>query len=179
MTIVVEDGTGLPNAESYGSVDDFKSHWQKFGNPDEATDATEAEIEEALRESAQYLEITYNQSFRGCSLTLVQAFHFPIKSTAETGQRYDSNGRLGDPFPIRYLHPAQFEIGLRILQSVDIFTPDQVGGVGKIIKIKEKVAPIAEEIEYSADGLDLVTIFSKVDQILRPILISQQGSVIR
>lgn len=74
MTFIVEDGTGLPDANSYASVADADEHYTARGDA-EWLAATEAEKEYALIKATDYLDAVY--VFRSVPLTETQSLECP------------------------------------------------------------------------------------------------------
>ncbi len=65
MSLVVESGAGLSDAESYVSVADATTYHAKHGDPSDWTDATEADQEEGLRLATEYIDHTYAYAWLG------------------------------------------------------------------------------------------------------------------
>lgn len=76
MALVVEDGTGKADAESYGSVADADTYHAKFGNLGWA-DFTTEEKESSLRRATQYIDATYGRRYPGYQLNQTQALLWP------------------------------------------------------------------------------------------------------
>lgn len=76
MAIVVEDGTGLANAEAYISVADADAYFLARGNAAWAALLTDAK-EAALRLGADYMEGAYGQRWKGCRVSQTQALSWP------------------------------------------------------------------------------------------------------
>ena len=74
MSIVVEDGTGLPNAEAYISTADADAYFLSRGNAAwAALDPTAKEA--ALRNGCDYMEAAYQ--WKGSRMTPTQALSWP------------------------------------------------------------------------------------------------------
>lgn len=63
MALIVEDGTGLPDAESYVSVANCSTYCVKHGLTFDT--AVTADAESALRRATEFLDYTYRQRFPG------------------------------------------------------------------------------------------------------------------
>ena len=80
MTLVVEDGTGVPGADSYAALagaDAYfaaRAHLALAATWDAATDANK---EGALREASAYLDATYGPHYRGTRRGYVQGLEWP------------------------------------------------------------------------------------------------------
>lgn len=101
MALVVEDGTGLANAESYVSVADADAYHVDFGNTAWAS-STEPAKEAALRRATQYLDSRYR--YRGEPLTDTQALAWPRTI----------NDAISD-WPVKRLADACCELAVRAL----------------------------------------------------------------
>jgi len=83
MTIIVEDGTGLDNAESLISVDYFTTHHTNRGNTNVSLLSTQ-ESEEALRRASDYFLQTYRDMWQGYLLNTEQALDWPRQDVIVT-----------------------------------------------------------------------------------------------
>lgn len=144
MSLIVEDGTGLADAESYVSAATAGAYHDGMGNS--AWDAaTEAAKESALRRATQYIDSQYR--FRGDPLTTTQALAFP---------RDD-----GATWPIKRLSDACCELALRALTG-SLFA-DQSGGE----VLSESIGPVS--VTYAPSGLGQQTRYAAVDALLAPL----------
>ena len=87
MSLIVEDGTGLANAESYASVAEADTYHTARGNTGwEAVDDKEA----ALRKATDYMLQTYSMRWVGDRATNTQALDWPrtdaTRKNVTTGQ---------------------------------------------------------------------------------------------
>jgi len=119
MPLVVEDGTGLSDAEAYVSVADADAYHAQFGNANWAA-ATLASKESALRRAAQYIDTQYR--FRGDPLNDTQALAWP---------------RSTRPWPVRAVISASCELALPALDG-----PLYLDQAGPAI-VSETVGPIS------------------------------------
>jgi hypothetical protein len=76
MTIIVEDGTGLADAESYISVGDANTYHAARGNTDWAA-LSDADKESALRRATDYMLQAYRSRWSGQRATSTQALDWP------------------------------------------------------------------------------------------------------
>jgi len=74
MTLVVEDGTGLSNAESYASVAFAAAYHASRGNST-WDDVDDPEV--ALRKATDYMEATYRLKWKGYKKVVTQALSWP------------------------------------------------------------------------------------------------------
>ena len=167
MALVVEDGTGLSNADSYLSVADADTYHTAHGNPAAWSSASDADKEEALRLATQYIDVVYGRRFSGTKLAATQALRWPRNGV------YDDEGQLldNDSIPVR-VEQATAELALRQL-GADLL-PDEAEP-GDIKKEKVKVGSIVEETEY-VGGKSQTARFSKVELLLAD-LIGSSGNI--
>ena len=148
MAFVVEDGTGLTNANAYVGLEDFLTYWLER-NKDYTDEEPEA-LQAAILSATDYVEIRYGDRFKGIRNSVEQALSWPRKSV------YDRDGALiaDDEVPVR-LKKAIYEYAKRALTTE--LLPDPAVS-SNIVKTSVTVGPIKEETQYS-DG---------VQQTLRP-----------
>lgn len=150
MTLIVEDGTGLPNAEAYISVADADAYHSAMGNA-EWTGADAAK-EAALRRATQYLDSHYK--FRMQQLTTDQRLAWPRETLVVGNKQYE--------WPVREVREACAELALRALTGT-LFVDQADRAV-----TSETVGPIS--VSYSASRLAGQTRFIVVDQLLAPLM---------
>lgn len=135
MTLVVEDGTGMIDAEAYVSVADADARHSALGNT--AWTGTEAVKEAAIRRATQFMEQRYRSNWRGTKLTREQALSWPRYGAVVDGWCLVSN-EVPDT-----IANACADLALKAL--AEDLNPDLERAV-----IREKVGPL--ETEYSAFG---------------------------
>lgn len=127
MALIVEDGTGRTDAETYISVNVFKTFCLKRGYDVDAYDLDVMEI--ALRKAADYINTQFR--YKGFRLTGDQAMEFPRNSL------YDWSGLLVTGVPMRVKN-ACCELAFKALTQP--LYQDQNRG-GKVVS--ESVGPIS------------------------------------
>jgi hypothetical protein len=148
--MVVEDGTGLPNADSYASVAAADAYFLARGNATWAAALT-ADKESALVRATQSLD--GRCSWRGVRLTSAQGLRWP------RALAIDDDGYSLDGVPLR-LRYATIEAAVVELGKPGALTTALARG-GQIRR--EKVGEI--EIEYSG-GAPVKTAYPAVDGYL-------------
>lgn len=141
MAFVPEDGTGLPDANSYISVEWADEYFIDRGNA-KWTDLDEDKKEIALVEATDYINLKYGTNFRGSLATEDQALLFP--------RLYVGNSALQMPVTLKR---ATAEYALRA--SVSPLAPDfQFDASGRLwTKKREEVGPIVEETSYGSQSV--------------------------
>lgn len=134
MPLIVEDGTGLANAESYLSVADLKSYADARGRS--YAGKADTALENALRIATNYVDTKWR--YKGDRATALQALEFPRTSLI------DWSGYSITGIPGR-LKNATAELALKSL--TDDINADQDRG-GKVVS--ESVGSVS--ISYAADA---------------------------
>lgn len=157
MALVVEDGTGLSNAESYLSVTDANTYFTNLGTT--AWTGTDAVKEAVLRKATQYLDATY--SWAGTIASTTQALNWPREGVE------DSQGRDLDNTVPRAIENATAELALAALSGdlVEITNNSNYA-------IREKVGDI--EVEYRS-GAPIDRQYRYVDRLLNGLYTSTSG----
>lgn len=151
MTIIVEDGAGKADAETYVSVVVADAYHTAMGNT--AWTGADAAKEIALRRATQYLDNRY--TYRGTRLTSTQALEWP-RVGYELGWRVEA-------WPVPNLRDACCEAALRALTdplqtdvAADQVTEETVGPI--TVKYAAKSGqtryPVVDSLlaRYSAGG---------------------------
>ncbi|MFP4153955.1 MAG: DnaT-like ssDNA-binding protein [Alkalispirochaeta sp.] len=150
--MVVEDGTGLPDADSYSSLADADAYHVVVGNTawaDAASDAREA----ALVAATRWIESKYRTRWIGFKATQDQGLSWP-RWDAVDPDGYELAG-----VPRRVAH-ATAEVALLVITGEELSPPQERGGRVK----REKVGPI--ETEY-AEGAPAGTAYPAISGLLR------------
>lgn len=150
MALVVEDGTGKADAESYASVADVKTYAAAralaySGKADE-------DIEAALRQATVYVDSRWR--FKGHRSTAAQALEFPRTDLV------DWSGFTITGLPAR-VKQATLSLALKVL-SGDSLYEDQSRG-GKIVS--ESVAGISVTYE---SGAPVGKMYAEAENLLKP-----------
>lgn len=155
MSLIVEDGTGLEDAESYVSVADADAYHSAFGNTDWAALTTPLK-EQALRKATQYLDARY--TFRGDKTNIVQALSFPRFA----GYGYYNEETIALQWRPRPLYQACCILALTA-SAEDLF----VDGLDQAVK-REQVGPL--EVEYFQSSNRGQKNYVEVTSILKTLL---------
>lgn len=160
MTIITEDGTGLPTAETLASVAECDAYHLKRGNTAWATYST-PQKEWALRRANDHLRQKYRLRWKGHKLLAEQGCEWPRASVVVEGFYVESTSV---PATVKN---AAAELALRSITSSTGLNPDQSRRVKR-----EKVGPLETEyVEHSSPEVRLTA----VDDLLSPYL-SRTGS---
>ena len=164
MSLIVEDGTGRADAESYASVSVADAYHTARGNTAWAALATTALKEAALRKATDYLGQTYGLRWKGYRMTTTQALDWPRELVCRPGF-YGEAYYASDAVPT-ILAQATCELALRASAG------DLLDDGGQEV-IREKVGAI--ETEYQPASRFGPT-YPAVDRLLAP-LVSAHGVI--
>lgn len=166
MSIVVEDGTGKSDAETYASVTAYRAYLTLRGLTDTDTDT---QVEQRLRASSDYMAGFYGPQWKGTRYIFSQALDWPRYNVTLTDL---PGGYGGYPYIVApNTIPADIvtaQIMLTIRVKTDILAPDV-----EQTPIKEKLDVI--EVEYEK-GSTSVTIYRDIDMKLYRYLNSDEGA---
>lgn len=161
MPLVVEDGSGLPNADAYVSLEECDDYHSAMGNAAWVADPDDGENtaarEAAIRRATVFLDSRFGRRFRGRRARGNQKLLWPRTGAFdEDGYELD-----GIPDPVRY---AVCEAALRAFSGTDLL-PDLERG-GQVVQ--ETIGPISTTY---ATGAPAGTRFSIIEGLLAPCLV--------
>lgn len=162
MAFIVEDGTGLTNANAYVSLAAYKAYWLDR-NVDE-DDVEDEELQAAIIKATMYVDTAFK--FRGQRFSSTQALQFP------RAYLYDDLGNLIEGVPAK-LKNAIAEYAKRA-RTVDLWNVPEVDSVGLLTSKREKVGPIETEFQYQAGSAQSFKPYPQADAWLRD-LVQQRG----
>lgn len=162
MAFTPEDGTGLPNSNSYADVAYADTYFLDRGNDAWAALSTD-DKQVALIQATDYINIRYGEKFKGVIASETQALLWPRLYVGSSAlQMPDSLLRSTAEYAIR--------------ASVAPLAPDApVDATGRLwIKKREEVGPIVEETTYDSNSAsDLYTFrpYPIPDALIKPLLV--------
>jgi len=171
MALIVEDGTGKSDAESYLSEADADTYHTAHGNPTAWSGATSAAKEEALRMGTQYLDVVYGQRWLGSRSNTDQALAWPRSDVVD----YDGLLIASNTIP-QDLKDATAEAAIRHISETNGLLPD-VSEPGDIASETDKVGPISTSRTY-VGGRSQLKQFSLIDGLIAG-LVAGAGRIIR
>lgn len=158
MTMIVEDGSVVPNANSYQTEAAFLSYWADRNVT--VTNST-AEIEAALIISTQYVD--QKNRFRGSIVDSTQSLSWPRKNAKDC-----ENVLIASDSIPNELKNAINEYAFRQLSS-PISTDPSNGG--EINYKREKLGPMEEETHYTENTSTSINRYPLADNYLRCLII--------
>lgn len=149
MALVVEDGSGLADAEAYISAEDADAYFLARGNTTWAALTDEAK-EAALRDGSDYMLAVYGPRWKGSRVSATQALDWPRDGVVANGFE------VGDDVVPTAVARANAELAVRASAG------PLLGDQGAAVK-QEVVGPIS--VTYQ-DGARQVTRYASVDGML-------------
>lgn len=175
MAIVVEDGTGIENAESYISVadaDDYVSKWHGTvtdwtGLDEDWTGLGEAGKERALRMGTRYID---SFEFLGLRAFTAQALSWPRVAVGPIDGQYYTANVVPDA-----IASATVEAALKVAKGEDLFPVHQGGAIQSE---SSGVGPLSESVTYFSAKRPEKT-FEAVQKLLHPFLVGSRRTLVR
>lgn len=163
MPLIVEDGSGLANAESYVSVSDCAAYAAARGLTFPAS--PEATAEQALRRATTWLDGRYRSRFPGSRTNgRGQALEWPRSGAYDA----ESNEIASSEVPVEIVN-ATIEAAVREMAAPGSLSPDVIPG-----KVKKRVrVEGAVEVEYavgSGSAYEQRPVVAVIDGILASLL---------
>lgn len=169
MAFVPEDGTGLPNANSYASVAAFAAYWIERGK--DLSQYLQEQKESALVQGTDHIEIFFGPKLYGFKASSEQALEFPRVCL------YDVFGTpiTGVPAKVTY---ALFEYAHLILTTKKPLAPNpEVDASGlQVSATFKKVGPLEKRVTFTSDKRVTLPPYPKADAYLKEFLSSSGGS---
>ncbi|WP_019170672.1 DnaT-like ssDNA-binding protein [Pseudaminobacter salicylatoxidans] len=167
MALIVEDGSGKPDAESYVGVSEFRDYCDRIGY--DLAGKQDAEIEQALRRGTRWLDSTYGQRFIGSVARVDQALEWPRSGAVWRGSELPS-----DTIP-RQVQNAACEAAWREAATPGSLSPDYVAA--ERVK-QEQVGDLSVTYMDTAGGAaDVAPVVSVIDGMLAGLVAAKAGNV--
>lgn len=160
MALVVEDGTGLANAESYITVAAAATHHANLGNVAWAALASDTIREQLLRQATAYMGQAYRTRWLGYRKSTAQALDWPRVTVV-----IDEYTWISSEIVPTDIANACADLALRAATSG--LNPDLTRGV-----VRKKVGPL--ETEYDPNSPQSVR-FRAIDMALAPYLMGSSA----
>jgi hypothetical protein len=181
MAIVVEDGTGLANSNSYASVDDFTTFTTDRGETTIA-EADEDQKEIALIKAADYMEQKYRLLWKGSRAQSDQRMSWPRRGV-DVPDFFDPFFRDLSNIPLSFQdtlfipeNEVPYEVQVaQLLIAKETFSADQSSGVlqgalGRVTK-REKLGVLEVEYFNAEDGsARQTTVYWDAQKTIEPFL---------
>lgn len=162
-TFIVEDGTGLEDANAYADEAYADAYHENYGAPSEWTASTSDEKKAAIREATRFLDASFSSRWRGARANKLQALDHPRIRVVDTdGWARDSNVVFVE------VKSATAILALKVRQGVSLLPDVEASDVG-ISSESVSVGPISESKTYAGTKRTYKR-FSMVEATLRPII---------
>lgn len=168
--VIVEDGTGCVDAESYISVADATAYHAARGNAAWAALVSDTVREQLLRKATEYIEQIYRDQWAGYRMTAQQALSWP-RYAVPIKDAPGGYASLPSYYPDKTV-PAQVAqacAALALKASSGELAPDLERAV-----VREKIGPI--ETEYDRQSPQNRR-YIAIERMLAPFLKSGGGSI--
>lgn len=174
VTLVVEDGSGLENANTYISLEDADTYFDNRNNQvwSAFEDATKSQ---ALFDAAIALDALYFDRYLSHRIfNNDQALEWPRQTFWALNYRRYDQGTIPKP-----LKDAQCEIALKALQGLEIY-PEERTDI-HVTSESVKVGEISTSKSYKRPAGDVAKFedWRKIELILKPIIKPRSGKQIR
>lgn len=168
MALVVEDGTGRADADSYATLEAALARHTALGNAAWAAIASDALREQALRRATEYMVGTYRLRWSGVRKSTTQALDWPRDAVPLPDSPGSYHGDR-DYFPSNQVPQEVVNacIDLALKAATSTLAPD----LGRAVR-RRKVGPIDTEYE---PGASQVTQYRAIDLALAPFLRNASG----
>lgn len=177
MALIVEDGTGKSDAESYESVANGDIYWANRSSDPlflSWDGAGEPGKEEALRVSTQEVDAENEPFWKGEKGSSLQALDWPRFNA------FDSSGYSFDNFSVPVeLTSYILERAARYIANIALgVIPDIDAPSGSIIREKIKAGPVELDTSY-AGGASPAKTFPKLETLITSLIDGGGGLVVR
>lgn len=159
MALIVEDGTGLSNAESYISVVDASTYHSSRNNT--TWTGIDSVLEAALRRATEYIDLVYRTQWQGRRILEAQALDFPRYGVVDS----DGYTLASTEVPIGIIR-ATAELALRALTD-DILPDVKTPGTLKV-ELVEMPGPLKRLRRY--EGGSQTKKYSEIDLLVQEYL---------
>jgi hypothetical protein len=167
VNFVVEDGTGLDDANSYCSVDFADDYHTDHGNPTDWSTANLSNKEAALRQATEAINLGFD--WKGTAINSTMALAWPRYNVEDE----NSYTMPADEVPVEVKNATAY-LALKVVEG-DTLLPDHEIEAG-VKQKKEKVGPLEESTTYfSAETPNKE--YQKVEAMLRHLIVSWGISV--
>jgi len=154
VAFVVEDGTGLPNANAYCSVAFADAYMADRGRTDWAA-ATNDARQIAIIKATDFID--HNYKFVGVRETSTQALEWPRTCV------YDELGEPVETIPKEILEATAEYARIALTLEITAFPTSEL--TGTVLAKREKVGPIEEETRF-ASASNVIRRYRLADAIL-------------
>jgi hypothetical protein len=152
MALVVEDGTGISNAEAYATETEADTYHTAHGAPAAWTASSTAEKEDALRIAGEYLQVVYGGLWKGQknNTDVNQSMDWPRKNVIVNGYLLPASGAGAIPTDLKN---ANIILANKHREAVTATTPTSLlpdeSNSGHERSRSVRVGPITKTVSYA------------------------------
>lgn len=139
-TFIVEDGTGLSNANTYVSIAEADAYLEEFGTPATWAAATEEQKRIACKKATRYMDLHY--VWAGTRRVVDQALGFPQVGIEDR----DGNVVSCESVPVKAKQCCIY-LASRVIEGDDLMAVEETEA--SIKRKKDVIGPLTEEVEYT------------------------------
>lgn len=182
VEIIVEDGTGLNNANSYAGVDVAGQYFENTGRKDTWSTYSAAQRQAALIAAAQYMDEVYGHRYLGDlpdATRDTQGLLWPRKSVPNPRAPSEY---LADPaFPAEIgLASAEFALALLVDGGGTLFGQNDGGGPTVVEKSVRVEGAVSKSERFAGGGTPARRRrFPQAESVLRSYITASQARVLR
>lgn len=163
-TFIVEDGTGLANANSFASVAEADQYHENYANPATWTALTTAQKQDALRKATQFIEAEYSARVKGDRAVSAQALSMPRRGLT----LYDGTLLSETVVPARWKDACSYLAHESTKRELGVaqLTPGAVASETKTL------GALSKSVSYGGSGRSTRPSYPTADGLLREYLYS-------
>lgn len=196
MALIVEDGTGVEDANGFIDIDFYRTYHLDRGR--DLSAQTDTQIETYIIRATDYIEKRFGVLWKGTRSTVVQALSMPREDMYVDSQELDS-----DAVPLRLMKAtAEYAYRVSLLGELAPDPPvsfdrtdadgDTIAASGVVITERGKVGPIEESRSFASPRMLqqgakqsatvsgwIIPTYPAADLLIEPLLNNTQGRTIR
>lgn len=155
MALVLEDGTGIIDANSYATVQEFKDYHNDRGN--DVSEFSDSDIARLLVRATDYVDQRWGMAFKGYKQFTCNTLSFPRKALV------DKAGNTVEGVPEK-LKQAVFIYALQAGDK-DLFVDPELTVRSGITMERQRVGPIETETRYAESSASSL---NSVESMIQP-----------
>lgn len=183
MAFVVEDGTGISNANAYISVAFYRAYFLDRGR--DVSAQTDQQVQGYIVRATDYVEQRFGQRYKGTRKTLTQALGLPRTGIIVDGVTISPDAvpamfQMGvAEYAFRASKYAELSPDKPVAFDREATNGDTIAATGAVVGKSERVGPIEESTQYAdptaASNAWAIPAYPAADALIDPFL-SGSGS---
>lgn len=162
ITLIVEDGTGLPDANTYVDLTYAAQYLENTGRKDAWGLFSTAQKSAGLIQGTDYLDQVFRKRYKGIKFSSTQRLEWPRNDV------FDELGELvpADEIP-EGVGDAQVEYAFEAAGSPLAPTPEASATGGQVIGLREKVDVLETDVRYSDKPVKEFRAYPRAELVIR------------